>query len=93
MAVELSSAGRSDFSRIFAGQGGTDPYGCDSGELYMDMFNAGGFSGKGIIDAEAYLDCMEWRIPDNTVLSLTPWKGEYLGVFHGVVDSRSASRT
>ncbi len=38
MAVELPAATKSEFARVFAGQGGTDPYGCDAGEVYMDLF-------------------------------------------------------
>ena len=34
-----------------------DPYGGACGELYMDCFDRGGFTGKGIIDARALLDC------------------------------------
>lgn len=78
MAVELESAGKSDFSRIFAGQGGTDPYGIACGEIYMDLFDRGGFSGKGIIDAKMLLDCMEGRIPENRVLSHDALEGAYL---------------
>ena len=78
MSVELPSAGKTDFARIFAGQGGIDPYGCAAGEVYMDLYSRGGFAGKGIIDVNAYLTCLEGKIPDNLVLSHDLIEGMYL---------------
>ena len=78
MSTELSSMNKSDFSRIFAGQGGSDPYGCDCGEVYMDCFQNGGFAGKGIIDTRAFSTCMEGRIPENLVLSHDALEGAFL---------------
>lgn len=57
MATELQSARASDWARVFAGPGGSDPYGGVCGELYMDCFDRGGFSGKGILDVRALLAC------------------------------------
>ena len=45
--TELQSSGETDFALIFAGAGGSDPYGTLCGELYMDAFASGGFAGKG----------------------------------------------
>lgn len=78
MSTELSCINKSGFSRIFAGQGGCDPYGCHCSELYMDAFGSGGFAGKGILDAEAFLTCLEGRIPENAVLSHDALEGAYL---------------
>lgn len=78
MAVELKSATASDFARVFAGQGGTDPYGTHCGELYMDLFDRGGFAGKGILDAEALLRCCDRAVPENRVLSHDALEGAYL---------------
>ena len=55
ITTELASAAATDFSLIFSGGGGSDPYGTVCGELYMDAFDCGGFAGKGIIDAHALL--------------------------------------
>jgi cyclic beta-1,2-glucan synthetase len=77
VSTELESAARTDFSRVFAGQGGTDPYGSLCGELYMDLFGRGGFAGKGIIDADALLKCCG-DLPDNTVLSHDALEGAFL---------------
>lgn len=78
MAVELSSADHSDFTRLFAGQGGTDPYGALAGELYMSLWGWGSFSGKGILDIAAFAQCLEGEIPPHTVLSHDILEGAYL---------------
>ena len=77
MGVELSSATASGFSRLFAGQGGCDPYGSSCGELYMDLFGRGGFAGKGIIDAAALIDCTG-DLPENLILSHDAVEGAIL---------------
>jgi len=78
ISTSLESAGRSDFSRVFAGPGGTDPYGCACGEVYMDLFRSGGFAGKGIINIDAYLQCVPHRIPDGLILSHDAVEGAFL---------------
>lgn len=78
MGTELACVVKSGFSRVFAGQGGADPYGCDCSEVYMDAFESGGFAGKGIIDVQAFLSCLENRIPENSVLSHDALEGAYL---------------
>lgn len=78
ISVELRSAGATDFSRVYAGQGGIDPYGGLSGELYMDLFGRGGFAGKGILSVEALSACCAQRFPDNHILSHDALEGAYL---------------
>lgn len=88
MATELESANATDWARVFAGPGGADPYGGACGELYMDCFDRGGFTGKGIIDARALLDCCGGGvIPEGRVLSHDALEGAYLhGGFLGDVE-------
>lgn len=76
--TELESATATDFALIFAGSGGSDPYGGLCGELYMDAFDNGGFAGKGLIDAEALLECSEKHFPRGRVLSHDALEGAYL---------------
>lgn len=78
MSTELGSATRSDFALVFAGQGGADPYGGACGEVYMDLWDSGGFAGKGIIDIDAYLECMSERLPEGRVLSHDALEGAFL---------------
>ncbi|MBQ9686825.1 MAG: hypothetical protein IJV41_09845 [Oscillospiraceae bacterium] len=83
METELESATATDFSLIFAGPGGSDPYGGLSAELYMDAFDCGGFAGKGILDARLLLDVSE-RLPGGRVLSHDALEGAYLrGAYMG----------
>ncbi|MBR6115227.1 MAG: hypothetical protein IKQ10_08635 [Oscillospiraceae bacterium] len=78
LAVGLRAACRTDFTRSFALSGGADPYGASAGEVYMDRYRSGGFSGKGLIHIRAYLDCMGERIPPHWVLSHDALEGAYL---------------
>lgn len=77
-AVSLTDAGKTPFARIMAGQGGLDPYGCVSSDVYHDLFDRGTFTGKGILDVEAFHICMEGRFPENRVLSHDLLEGAYL---------------
>lgn len=78
MSTTLSSASATDFSRLFAGIGGSEPYSVLCGELYMDLFHRGGFSGKGIIDANCLVACSEKHLPCGKILSHDAPEGAYL---------------
>ena len=88
MATELQSARASDWARVFAGPSGSDPYGGVCGELYMDCFDRGGFSGKGILDVHALLACCGGdALPEQRILSHDALEGAYLhGGFLGDVE-------
>lgn len=77
ISVDLTSATETDFARIFAGQGGTDPYTGGCGELYMDLFDRGGFAGKGILDARMLVECSK-HLPEGRILSHDALEGAYL---------------
>lgn len=84
--TQLQSANSTDFALIFAGVGGSDPYGGLCGELYMDAFDSGGFAGKGLIDAKALLLCTKDRFPAGHILSHDALEGAYLhGAYVGDV--------
>ena len=78
VGVELGAANKSQFSRIFAGQGGVDPYGSTASDVYHDLFDQGTFTGKGIFDVDAFLTCLDGRFPQNRVLSHDLLEGSYL---------------
>ena len=78
MCTQLRSAGATDFSRVFSGPGGSEPYSAICGEVYMDLFDRGGFFGKGIIDAESLVVCSRAHIPEGRVLSHDALEGAYL---------------
>jgi cyclic beta-1,2-glucan synthetase len=69
ISVGIHGANRSRFTRIFAGQGGVDPYTTAVSDIYQDIFSEGIFTGKGIYEVDIFLRVLESRIPDNTVLS------------------------
>lgn len=76
--VGLTEASKTRFARTMAGQGGTDPYGCLASAVYHDLFDRGSFTGKGILDVEAFHTCLEKRFPENQVLSHDLLEGAYL---------------
>jgi cyclic beta-1,2-glucan synthetase len=78
ISVDLSAANQTLYTRIFAGQGGIDPYGGMTGDIYQNLFGTGSFAGKGLLDVDAYLACLGERIPENTVLSHDLLEGAYL---------------
>lgn len=78
VGVELEAANRSQFSRIFAGQGGVDPYGSAASDVYHDLFDQGTYTGKGIFDVDAFLTCLDGRLPTGCILSHDLLEGSYL---------------
>ena len=78
IGVDLKAAGRSDFTRIFAGQGGIDPYGSAASDVYQDLFGEGSFTGKGIFDVHAFSACLDQTFPENRILSHDLLEGAYL---------------
>ena len=69
LTTDIESSSRSLFSRIFAGSGGLHSYGGAGGDLYMDLFGDGLFTGKGLIDVKAFNAVIDGAFPDNRVLS------------------------
>jgi cyclic beta-1,2-glucan synthetase len=57
------------FHWLFAGQCGVDPYSAASSEVYQDVFGAGSFSGKGLLDVQAMHAVLGGRLPEGRVLS------------------------
>jgi cyclic beta-1,2-glucan synthetase len=78
ISVDLTAANQTDYTRIFAGQGGIDPYGGMTSDIYQNLVGCGSFSGKGIIQIDAYLSCLDHCFPENTVLSHDLLEGSYL---------------
>ncbi len=78
IAIDLFSAGQTMFSKIYAGHAGLDPYGGASSDLYQDLFSQGIFVGKGVFDVDAYLSCLDGRLPENRILSHDLLEGSYL---------------
>ena len=57
------------YHRLFAGQGGIDPYNCGVSDVYQDLFGTGSFSGKGLLHVKALHEVLDDRLPEEAVLS------------------------
>ncbi|MGI6028227.1 MAG: GH36-type glycosyl hydrolase domain-containing protein [Candidatus Heteroscillospira sp.] len=77
MSTQLRSAVRTPFARLFAGQGGIDPYSSLCGEVYMNLTGSSVFSGKGILDVDAFLRCAG-NFPEGQILSHDALEGAVL---------------
>ncbi len=78
VGIDLVSARKSIFTKIFAGAGGIDPYANAISDIYQDNFNEGIFTGKGIYDLEIFSNVLKEEIPQNSVLSHDLLEGNYL---------------
>lgn len=77
VSIALPSAGQSLFTRIFSGNAGVDPYTTAVSDVYQDLFGEGIFCGKGIYDIDAFEECLEGRVPENTLLSHDLFEGSF----------------
>jgi cellobiose phosphorylase len=68
-SISLTSAGRSRFTKLFAGDSGVDPYTREVSDVYQDVFGEGSFIGKGIYDVDAFRQAVDGRFPENLILS------------------------
>ena len=60
---------RSWFAKLFAGSVGIDPYSAAVSDTYMDLFDRGTFTGKGLYDVDAFRATADRAFPDNHILS------------------------
>ncbi|MEL7567640.1 MAG: glucoamylase family protein [Dehalobacterium sp.] len=80
ISVGVESANKTLFTRIFAGQGGIDPYTSAVSDVYQDFLGEGIFTGKGIYDVEVFHQALDGVIPDYSVLSHDLLEGCYVRV-------------
>ncbi|GAB4267917.1 GH36-type glycosyl hydrolase domain-containing protein [Thermincola ferriacetica] len=78
IGVSIDSANKTLFSRIFAGQGGIDPYTTAVSDVYQDLFGEGIFTGKGIYELDTFQKVLKEAIPENSVLSHDLLEGSYV---------------
>ena len=78
VGIGLLEIRRSAYTKIFAGQGGTDSYVNAIFDIYQDNFEEGIFTGKGIYNLEIFSKVLKNEIPENTVLSHDLLEGCYL---------------
>jgi len=73
--IKPSSANRTRFTEIFAGDIGLDLYTHAVSDVYQDLFGAGSYVGKGIYDVDILELCLANRIPENALLSHDLFEG------------------
>lgn len=78
ISLNIESVNQSTFSRIFAGQGGIDPYTTAVSDVYQDLFGEGIFTGKGIYHLDSFRECIGYNLPENAILSHDLLEGSYL---------------
>jgi len=78
--IKPTSANQSLFTRIFAGDAGLDLYTRAVSDIYQDLFGQGIYVGKGIYDVDAFVACVDSRIPENALLSHDLFEGIYARV-------------
>ncbi|MHB9106268.1 MAG: hypothetical protein ACYDCO_04355 [Armatimonadota bacterium] len=69
VAIGVTSAHRSLFASIYAGQTGVDPYPTAVSDIYQDLFGEGIYMGKGIYDVDTFMTVLDSTLPENAVLS------------------------
>jgi cyclic beta-1,2-glucan synthetase len=77
VAIKPTSANRSLFSQIFAGNAGFDLYSFAVSDVYQDLFGEGSYVGKGIYDVVAFERSLAGQVRQNTLLSHDLFEGIY----------------
>jgi cyclic beta-1,2-glucan synthetase len=77
VAIKPTSANRSRFAQIFAGNAGFDLYTLAVSDVYQDLFGEGSYVGKGIYDVAAFERSLVGQVRDNTLLSHDLFEGIY----------------
>ena len=77
VSIKPTSANRSIFSQIFAGNAGFDLYSFAVSDVYQDLFGEGSYVGKGIYDVAAFERSLAGQVRQNTLLSHDLFEGIY----------------
>ncbi len=77
VAIKPTSANRSLFSQIFAGDSGFDLYSFAISDVYQDLFGEGSYVGKGIYEVAAFERSLAGLVRQNTLLSHDLFEGIY----------------
>jgi cyclic beta-1,2-glucan synthetase len=77
VGVDVVSANRTAFAKVFSGYVGVDPYTTAVSDVYQDLFHEGSYVGKGIYDVDAFEAALANRVPENALLSHDLFEGFY----------------
>ncbi|EIV99663.1 LOW QUALITY PROTEIN: cellobiose phosphorylase [Thermoanaerobacter siderophilus SR4] len=78
IGIDIESANATLFSKIYAGEGGIDPYTTAVSDVYQDLFGEGIYTGKGIYDVDVFRELLRDTIPDNSILSHDLLEGSFV---------------
>ena len=78
VGIDLKSAAATAFSRIMCGAGGVTAYDTLAGDIYQDMFGSSMFSGKGLINVDAFYSLLDHGLPEQRILSHDIIEGAFL---------------
>lgn len=78
IATGLEAASQTPFAAVYAGPGGSDPYGGTAPDLDNDLYGTSSYTGKGIFEVESYAAVLDRRFPENAILSHDMIEGSYL---------------
>jgi cyclic beta-1,2-glucan synthetase len=73
--IAPENAGRSLFTRLYAGDAAIDIYSRAVSDVYQDLFGTGIFAGKGIYEVASFEKSLEGRIPVNSLVSHDLFEG------------------
>lgn len=72
--LSVESANTSIFTRIYAGQGGIDPYTTAASDIYQDLFHEAIFTGKGIYSLEVFNTLLRMPYLTKPYSAMICWK-------------------
>ncbi|MEW8957349.1 MAG: cyclic beta 1-2 glucan synthetase, partial [Clostridium sp.] len=78
VVVGLENAYTTEFSKNYVMDKGLNMYSSLSSEIYEDLFYRGIFTGKGIYSVDRFLENLDGKVKDNTMLSHDLIEGEVL---------------
>ncbi|MFZ7134368.1 MAG: GH36-type glycosyl hydrolase domain-containing protein [Eubacteriales bacterium] len=78
IGIDLDSANKNSFTKIFGGLGGIDTYSTANSNVNQDLFGIGIFTGKGIYHLDVFHKLLDKRFPNNQILSHDLLEGSYL---------------
>ena len=76
--ITIESSNKTLFSKIFSGEIGMDIYTLAISDVYMDLFNEGIFTGKGIFHIDTFNEVLKDKFEENKILSHDLIEGSYL---------------
>jgi cyclic beta-1,2-glucan synthetase len=77
IGISIHSAARSRLAALYSGETGFDLYTRAVSDVYQDLFGEGIFAGKGIYEVDVLREVLEFRFPENALLSHDLLEGAY----------------